>query len=501
MANNYQEACHQASVSKTAVLDLLLAIVCMSVLDRLSNLAEIWWSVDYSDAENDSEGAMDYPAASLSELVSYLDGLDEPSIVMDASYRILAANRAYAATFGDAGPVAGRHCYEVSHRFVAPCDQAGEPCPLSMSRHSGQAQRVLHLHHTPAGEEHVDVQTTPIRDRTGHIVYFVETMHVVRQASSRPAAEGLVGRSPAFQSMLGLALRVAPTSASVLLRGATGTGKELLARLIHEAGRTPRGPFVVVDCSGLSESLFESELFGYEKGAFTGAQHRKTGLVEAANGGTLFLDEVGDIPAGLQIKLLRLLENGTFRRVGSVEVLRSTFRLISATHRDLETMVSEERFRRDLYHRINTFPVHVPSLAERAEDIPLLAESLLRRLAGERRLRLAPDAMAALQVRHWSGNIRELRNLIERATVLADGEVIEACHFGMDIPGASMASGPVAVGGGFYVDTLLPLAEVEQRYLVWAAAQSGRRASLAQQLGVGQRTLFRKLAAGKPERA
>ena len=269
---------------------------------------------------------MDYPAASLSELVSFLDSQDEPSIVMDADYCILAANRAYTAAFGRMGAVTGRHCYEVSHRFAAPCDQAGEPCPLNMSRQSGQAQRVLHLHHTPTGEEHVDVQTTPIRDRHGRLAYFVESMHVVRQASSRPAAEGLVGRSPRFQSMLALALRVAPTSANVLLRGETGTGKELLARLIHEAGRAARGPFVVVDCSGLSETLFESELFGYEKGAFTGAQHRKTGLVEAANGGTLFLDEVGDIPGSLQVKLLRLLENGTFRRVGGVEVLRSTFR-------------------------------------------------------------------------------------------------------------------------------------------------------------------------------
>ena len=437
---------------------------------------------------------MDYPAASLSELVSFLDSQDEPSIVMDEGYRILAANRAYAGAFGRMGEVSGRHCYEVSHRFAAPCDQAGEPCPLNMSRQSGQAQRVLHLHHTPSGEEHVDVQTTPIRDRHGRLVYFVETMHVVRQASSRPAAEGLVGRSPRFKGMLALALRVAPTSANVLLRGETGTGKELLARLIHEAGRAPRGPFVVVDCSGLSESLFESELFGYEKGAFTGAQHRKTGLVEAANGGTLFLDEVGDIPSSLQVKLLRLLESGTFRRVGGVELLRSTFRLVCATHRDLEGRVAAERFRRDLYHRINTFPIPVPSLAERAEDIPLLAASFLKRVAGERSLSLSPGAVAALQARPWSGNIRELRNLIERATVLADGDTLEAEHFGMDGEhgGPPPAARPAA--NAFQLDELLPLAEVERRYLAWAAAQPGGREALARRLGLGERTLYRKLA-------
>ena len=438
---------------------------------------------------------MDYPAASLSELVSFLDSQNEPSIVMDATYRILAANQAYCAAFGQPGPVVGKHCYEVSHHFSAPCDQAGEPCPLSMSRQSGQVQRVLHLHYTSSGEEHVDVQTTPIRDRNGRTVYFVETMHVVRHASSRPAAEGLVGRSPSFQSMLALALRVAPTLASVLLRGETGTGKELLARLIHESGREPGGPFVVVDCSGLSESLFESELFGYEKGAFTGAQHRKMGLVEAANGGTLFLDEVGDIPLGLQVKLLRLLENGTFRRVGGVEVLRSTFRLVCATHRDIEQWVSEERFRRDLYHRINTFPIHVPSLSERAEDIPLLADSFLKRVAGERRMQLSPGAVLALQARAWTGNIRELRNLIERATVLADGAVIEAGHF--DMEGIARMPEAAPADGRFCFDEVLPLAEVERRYLAWAAAQPGARSALASRLGLRERTLYRKLALTK----
>ena len=440
---------------------------------------------------------MDYPATSLSELLSFLDEQAEPRIVMDADYRIVAANRAYAAAFGLTAPVTGRHCYEVSHRFSAPCDQAGEPCPLRMSERSGQAQRVLHLHYTPSGEEHVDVETTPIRDRDGRIVYFVETMRVVRQASASPAAEGLVGRSPRFKAMLALALRVAPTSAAVLLYGETGTGKELLARLLHEAGRSPRGPFVVVDCSGLSETLFESELFGYEKGAFTGAQHRKVGLVEAANGGTLFLDEVGDIPLALQVKLLRLLESGTFRRVGGVEVLRSAFRLVCATHRDLEAMVAAERFRRDLYHRINTFPIHVPSLAERADDIPALADSFLKRVAGDRPLRLSAGAVAALVGRAWSGNIRELRNLIERATVLVDGEGIEAEHFEM-APSEALPVATTDVPTAFQVDSVLPLAELERRYLRWAAGQVPQgRGALACRLEVPARTLYRKLAAAR----
>ena len=440
---------------------------------------------------------MKLAGTSLPELLSYLDGQAEPRIVMDARYRIVAANSAYEREFAQGRPVAGRHCYEVSHHFEVPCDQAGESCPLRMSEQSGQAQRVLHLHHTPRGEEHVDVETTPIRDHRGKLAYFVETMRVVKHASSQPVANGLVGRSPAFNRMLSLIMRVAPTDAAVLLLGETGTGKELVARLVHEAGRNAAGPFVPVDCSGLTESLFESELFGYEKGAFTGAGHRKTGLVEAANGGTLFLDEVGDIPLPLQVKLLRLLETGTFRRVGGVETLRSDFRLVCATHRDMRAMVERESFRRDLYHRISTFPVRVPALAERNEDIPLLADSFLRRIGGERRLRLSPEAVAALRARNYPGNIRELRNLIERASILLDGDEITPEHLvaegdTQEAGTASLAQDPSA----FVVREPLALDELERRYLEWMLARfKGDRKSLAASLNLGTRTLYRRLKA------
>ena len=438
---------------------------------------------------------MKFPVKSLPELLSFLDGQAEPRIVMDADYRIVAANRAYTREFALGQPVAGRHCYEVSHHFTVPCDQAGESCPLRMSQDSGQMQRVLHLHHTPRGEEHVDVETTPVRDGDGNIAYFVETLRVVKHASSRPAAEGLVGRSPAFNRMLALVMRVAPTDAAVLLLGETGTGKELVAQLLHEAGRRAAGPFVAVDCSGLTESLFESELFGYEKGAFTGAAHRKIGLVESASGGTLFLDEVGDIPLPLQVKLLRLLETGTYRRVGSVETLRSDFRLVCATHRDLDRMVEAESFRRDLYHRIGTFPIAVPSLAERCEDIALLADSFLKRVAGERSLRLSAAASAALQQRAYTGNIRELRNLIERASILADGDEITPAQFDMRAPPA-MSAAP-ANPSAFVIDAPIALDELEKRYLDWVARSfAGDRAALAARLKVGKRTLYRKLKAG-----
>jgi DNA-binding NtrC family response regulator len=441
---------------------------------------------------------MSFANKSLPELLSFLDGLAEPRIVMDVDYRIVAANQAYAREFGQGRPVIGRHCYEVSHHFTVPCDQAGESCPLRNSQESGQMQRVLHLHHTPRGEEHVDVETTPVRNQQGDVSYFVETLRVVKQASSRPAAEGLVGRSAAFKHMLSLVMRVAPTDAAVLLLGETGTGKELVARLTHEAGRRTDGPFVVVDCSGLTETLFESELFGYEKGAFTGAAHRKIGLVESASGGTLFLDEVGDIPLPLQVKLLRLLETGTYRRVGGIETLRSDFRLVTATHRDIHQMVEAETFRRDLYHRIGIFPIHIPSLAQRREDVPLLADSFLKRVGGTRLLRLSTAAIAALEERVYPGNIRELRNLIERATILADGDEIAPAHLVTDLPqsphGEAVLESPAAAKSAFVVEEPIDLTELELRYLRWVDENfSGDREALARTIGVGKRTLYRKL--------
>ena len=432
----------------------------------------------------------------LSELLSFLDGLPEPRIVMNADYRIVGANAAYLREFSSGKPVTGRMCYEVSHHFSVPCDQAGESCPLKQSLDSGTSQRVLHLHHTPRGEEHVDVETTPIRDDQGRISYFVETMHRVRQASSQPAAGGLVGRSPAFAGMLEKVLRVAGSKAAVLLQGETGTGKELVAQAIHEASACASGPFVAVDCAGMTETLFESELFGYEKGAFTGANQRKPGLVEAARGGTLFLDEIGELPLTLQVKLLRLLETGTYRRVGGLEWLPADFRLISATHRDLRAMVQAESFRRDLYFRINTFPIHMPALHERVEDIPLLAASLLERVDRRPGRTLTPAALAWLSGRRFSGNIRELRNLIERATLLADGDSIDLpqlLDMADDIPAARVAD-----DGAFRLGEIVDLGSLEKRYLAWAQQHAGNDpARLAEQLGISLRTLYRKRQGGR----
>ncbi len=425
------------------------------------------------------------------EITGVLDVIDAPAVAITPDYRILAANHAYRKTYGDGKPLHDRNCYEVSHRYTVPCDRAGESCPLADCLQTGRKQRVLHLHHTPRGEEHVDVETYPVRNEQGEISYLIEIMRETHTASSRVDAYSMVGRSPVFNRMLALINRVAPAESAVLLQGESGTGKELVARAIHDNSSHSDKPFVVVECSGLTESLFESELFGHERGAFTGAHARKVGLIESVEGGTLFLDEIGDVPLSLQVKLLRLLETGTYRRVGSIEPQQARFRLVSATHRNLLSKVADDSFRRDLYYRISTFPIELPSLSERAEDLSLLIESLLSRLSPEINLTIAPESMNLLQHYSFPGNIRELRNILERATLLVDDDVILPEHLPADVAANKKTNKNIHLAD---TGKILPLEEIERSYLVQVVSSfSGDRDELARKLGISKRTLFRKL--------
>jgi len=415
-------------------------------------------------------------------LISFLEYEVHPMIVLDPDYNILAANIAYQRNFGHVDKtVIGHKCYRISHHYDVPCDQAGEHCPMKKAQELRGPDRVLHIHHTPRGPEHVAVELRPIFDESGTITAYVERLEVVRSASARPSDEGLVGRSTAFNHALGALRRVAPSLLPVLLLGESGTGKELFARAVHEASNRSAGPFVVVDCSGLTETLFESELFGHEKGAFTGATSRKPGLVETAQGGTLFLDEIGDVPLSMQVKLLRLIESGTYRRVGSVEIQHATFRLVAATHKALDRMMEQGEFRQDLYYRISAFPILLPALRERPDDIALLVHSFLRRMSsGERKLTIAADAMELLQRGSWPGNVRELRNVLERASLFADDNMIRVEHLPapLAIP-ATMQSNLAQVTVGAPADVPPTL--------------SGTRKKLAEQMGISERTLYRRL--------
>lgn len=436
-------------------------------------------------------------ATDVGALVSYLEYDPLPAIVLDPQYQILAANRAYQRQFGVEGQAhVGRKCYQVSHHYDVPCDQAGEHCPMKRAAESRGADRVLHIHHTPRGPEHVDVELRPIFDASARIIAYVERLATVRGASARPSAAGLVGRAPAFNDAISALQRVAPSMLPVLLLGESGTGKELFAHALHEASDRAQRPFVVVDCSGITETLFESELFGFEKGAFTGATGRKQGLVETAQGGTLFLDEIGDVPLSIQVKLLRLIETGTFRRVGSTETQRADFRLVAATHKPLEQMIAAGLFRSDLYFRISAFPIRLPAVRERVDDIPLLADSILARMAstGHRPARkpvIAPDALALLRAYSWPGNIRELRNVLERASLLADDGVIRGDQMPESLRREVMAPVETLPATVFALPRKVSDAE-----LVRAAAEwGGKRSELAGRLGMSERTLYRRLKA------
>jgi len=421
-----------------------------------------------------------------------LESFRHPTALLDRDYRIRVANRAYRDLYGDGQPLERRRCYEVSHGFEVPCDQAGENCPIHASLESGDPQRKLHVHHTPHGEELVDVETRPIRDAEGRITRFLEIHRPTRATGPQAPRNELAGRSPAFRQMLELLRRVAPSDTTVLLLGESGTGKDLAAQAIHRTSARAARPLVPVECSGLTETLFESELFGHQKGAFTGAVASKIGLVEAAAGGTLFLDEIGDVPLGLQVKLLRLLETRMYRRVGSVEPQHADFRLICATNQDLKVMLSEGTFRQDLYYRISAFPILLPPLRERIDDLPLLVERLLQHIQPHRKLSLSNKTLACLKAYWFPGNIRELQNILERAALLSDGTSILPEH----LPEEVVEANGCGVQRSNDSDEVLPLQVIEERYLRRVLAHSvDDRTNLARNLGISERTLYRKMKA------
>ncbi|MEO8550273.1 MAG: sigma-54 dependent transcriptional regulator, partial [Kofleriaceae bacterium] len=282
--------------------------------------------------------------------------------------------------------------------------------------------------------------------------------------------------------------KVARTAATVLLLGESGTGKEVAALAIHANSPRATRPFMAINCAALSETLLESELFGHEKGAFTGATERKRGRLELADGGTFFLDEIGEMKQELQAKLLRVLQERRFERVGGSRTLEVDVRWIAATNRDLLAMIETGSFRRDLYHRFAVFPIKLPPLRERRSDLLPIAKALLQRIGHDLKQKapvLTADAEARLLQASWRGNVRELANALERAAILADGTAIDASHIWVDEAPAPKGSS----GGG-----IRPLAELEHDAILAALeAVSGNRRKAAELLGIGERTLYDKL--------
>ena len=267
---------------------------------------------------------------------------------------------------------------------------------------------------------------------------------IMDSMNDRPVLKGMVGDSPEMRDVYRLTRRVAASSATVLLTGETGTGKELIARAVHELSPRATGPFIRVNCGALSESLLESELFGHTKGAFTNAHENRTGRFEAAHGGTVFLDEINSVSYKLQVKLLRVLQEHEFERVGDTKTIKVDCRVVAATNRDLLDEVEAERFREDLYYRLNVIPINLPALRERPSDIPLLASFFAQRFAEKNRPvpKIAVDVVRALQSYAWPGNVRELENYIERASILTDSTELTLDLFPQHVQGLA----PVRIG-------------------------------------------------------
>jgi two-component system, NtrC family, nitrogen regulation response regulator NtrX len=318
-----------------------------------------------------------------------------------------------------------------------------------------------------------------------------------RELRDRLGKHELVGSSPATAKLLAQVQRVAPSETRVCILGETGTGKELVARAIHEQSRRRENAFVTLNCAAVPAELIESELFGHEKGAFTGAAAKHLGKFEQADGGTLFLDEIGDMPVAMQAKLLRVLEEGEVERVGGDKPIRVNVRVLVATHRNLEDLVKQNTFRRDLFHRIYVFPLLLPPLRERLEDFPVLVEHFARQVAAQNRWKekiFANDAIDELRRYSWPGNIRELRNVVERLVLLAGESPVSAAEVRLVLPVSDDGSGSTSVGGPLGTGTLAERTEQFEREVLLAEIrrQNFHMTNVARAMGLERSHLYKK---------
>ncbi|MEA3276940.1 MAG: sigma 54-interacting transcriptional regulator [Pseudomonadota bacterium] len=441
------------------------------------------------------------------DLQSIAETHEQPFLIIDPQFRVVAANRAFQLAYRiSLQDVLGKHCFQVSHGVPGPCFERGEQCSLTKVLETGEPCSCLHVH-TSRDEErrihHVRVKGYPLRLGADSF-YLGESMVEisVRDEECDPS-DCMLGHSKPFLATLEAMKVAAQSDAPVLLQGETGTGKELAANFIHRQSPRSRRPFLTLDCPALTETLVESELFGHERGAFTGSVGDRQGLFKLANGGTLFLDEIGEMPQRLQTKLLRVLETGQFRRVGGNRIMESDVRIICATNRDLQDELERGSFREDLYYRLACFSIQLPSLRERREDIPELALFWLKqtRHPGQRCLRLTPEALALLKGYDFPGNVRELRNILQAAAAHATGTSIDdslvRAIMGRRTEGRR--NGDLSIGGRSPREPDVEPAgpshqEIERDQLSrMLRKHKGNRAAVAKALGVTERTVYRKL--------
>jgi PAS domain S-box-containing protein len=434
------------------------------------------------------------PAHSTSAI---LESISDGVFTVDTSWRVTSFNRAAETITGIRREQAiGRPCCEVFRASLCETD-----CALRSTFATGKpvVGRAAFIVGADGERLPISVSTALLRDEHGRAVGGAETFRDLsaveelrKELSGRFEIGDFVSRSPAMRRVFDILPQVAASDCTVLVQGETGTGKELLARALHHTGPRRRRPFVAVNCGALPETLLESELFGYRAGAFTGAQRDKPGRFALAERGTLFLDEIGDVSPAIQVKLLRVLQDGTYDVVGGTETQRANVRVIAATHRDLEKGVAEGTFRADLYYRINVMRIEVPPLRERREDVPLLVEHFiarLNRIQGKAVRGAHPEVLGLLMAYGFPGNVRELENVLEHAFVLCDGEQLELRH----LPPHFLARR----GRGTPSPAIREAARAAEAGLIREALEQHRsdRLATARALGIHKSTLFRKIRA------
>jgi PAS domain S-box-containing protein len=424
-----------------------------------------------------------------------LNVIDQCMFAVDPDRRITFLNqRAQEVTGYSLDEVIGKPCADVFK--TALCHTA---CPLrqALEKRERVIERQVKLRVKNGRGIPVSVSTAALVTPEGTLLGGVEVFHdlshielLQRKVEECNRFEDMISKSPRMQRIFSMLPLVAESDSTVLITGASGTGKELMARAIHQSGPRKDKPFVAVNCAAVPETLLESELFGYMRGAFTDARRDKPGRIAQADGGTLFLDEVGDLSPAIQVKLLRFLQDHVYEPLGATCSTRADVRILAATNHNLEELVQQERFREDLYYRLNVLQISLPPLCERSEDVPLLLRHFLRHFAmatGKPVSEVSPDALAALETYEYPGNIRELENIIERAFVLCTGPRIELDHLPRSVRSRTSARAPGA-------HPLDPLASAEREAIVDVLARhAGNRTKAARELGIHRSTLLRKI--------
>ena len=420
-------------------------------------------------------------------LEAIFDQLSDALFIYDKDLRIAGVNQSAQRLFGmPAEELIGKHCQELFH-----CTGCESAC--AMLQGLGDAPCVpsgtVSLHVENGHERLVVIRTVQLRDDAGALEGVVATVKDITE-EAEPGRRQIIAESQAMREVLNFVRRVAVSeAASILIEGENGTGKDLIAKTLHYQSLRQAEPFLAINCAAIPETLLESELFGYEKGAFTDARSQKRGLFELADKGTLFLDEIGDLPVDLQAKLLRALQEREIKPVGSNERVSIEVRVIAATNRDLEDAIRKNQFRQDLFFRLNVVQIKLPPLRERKNDIPMLVNSFLEKFSPAERpvTGISEEAMGRLMAYDWPGNVRELENAVERAVALGSGQVLTLT----DLP-TNLQHGIFERRMG--MDELVPLEELERRAIFRALRETGGdKLAAARLLGIGKTTLYRKL--------